>query len=124
MIRPGATAVDRALEEAQRCVYEAETLGRRAHYEMLVRNLVLLIGKHGLGQTLAYLEARGTDRYDSPYQLLAGHLAHWLATTLDLDEALSALTTEDSELYMQATDEAYRFALALKRALGPKEEDV
>lgn len=122
MIRPGTKAVDMALEEAQRCLYEAEAVGRRVQYEILASNLILLISKHGLGQTLAHLEIRGGDRYDSPYQLLADHLTRWLSTSLDLTEGLSDLTTEDSELYMRATDEACRFALALKRVAGPEEE--
>lgn len=98
--------------------------GRLAQYAPLVRGLPLLLHQHGLGQTLAYLKSRGTERADSPYAMLYGHLSSWLAEAFAEQggDFLAALTRMESRRYLQAAEEAHAFALALREAAEAGEE--
>jgi CRISPR type III-B/RAMP module-associated protein Cmr5 len=104
--------------EAQLCLDDAAESVRFDVYLSLARQLPLILHQHGLGQTLAYLEMRGGDRSNSPYQLLRQHLTHWLAMNLGLPEedVLKSLTRTDSEGYVRATRAARHLLLALRMA--------
>lgn len=104
--------------EADLCLDDAAESVRFDVYLSLVRQLPLLLHQHGLGQTLAYLQLRGGDRTQSPYQLALQHLTHWLAMNLDVPEEdlLKHLTRSDSDVYLQATEKARHLLLALRTA--------
>jgi len=106
-------------EVAARCVAQAQAMGRLGQYGLVVGNLPRLLHQHGLGQTLAYLQARGGGRSDSPYQLLCDHLSAWLAQAIGLPDrdALLGLTRSDSQVYRQAAEAARQLGLALRRAI-------
>ena len=118
MISPGRLTQSQWSEAAARCLEEANARGRLRQYEELVGQAWLLLHQHGLGQTLAYLQARGGNRPESPYQLLFEHLARQLATSHPRwsKDVLAALVKEDSRVYRQASAETWGFLKALRQA--------
>jgi CRISPR/Cas system CMR-associated protein Cmr5 small subunit len=104
--------------EAGLCLDDAAESVRFDVYLSLAQQLPLILHQHGLGQTLAYLQMRGGDRAQSPYQLVLKHLTHWLAMTLGLPEedVLTNLTRAESGVYLQATEEVRHLILALRAA--------
>ncbi|MBI2939423.1 MAG: type III-B CRISPR module-associated protein Cmr5 [Chloroflexi bacterium] len=107
-------------ETATRVVQEVRARGRLANYRPLVRNLPVWLRQHGLGQTMAYLQARGAGRADSPYLMMYAQLGEWLRERLGLPpgDVLAALTRADSRIYLLASEEASALALALRRAMA------
>jgi hypothetical protein len=118
MITPGRLTQSQWSDAAARCLEEANTIGRLRQYEDLVGQTWLLLHQHGLGQTLAYLQARGGNRPESPYQLLFEHLTRQLATRHPRlsNDILAALVKEDSRVYRQASAETWGFLKALRQA--------
>lgn len=110
-----AEAVSRALDEAQKHP-------QYRHYTIAANTLPLLLHKHGLGQTLAYLQIRSDNRPNSPYMLLFEHLKRRLAQLYPItaDNILDHLTQVDSVQYRRLAEEARDFTIALRRA--PAEE--
>jgi hypothetical protein len=119
MMSPGRLTQSQWSEAAARCLEEAEAIRRRRQYEELVGQAWLFLHQHGLGQTLAYLQARGGNRPESPYQLLFEHLARQLTTRHPRlsNDILAALVKEDSRLYRQASAETWGFLQALRQAI-------
>lgn len=119
MISPGRLTQSQWSDAAARCLEEARAIGRLRQYEELVGQAWLFLHQHGLGQTLAYLQARGGNRPESPYQLLFEHLARQLATRQPRlsNDVLAALVKEDSRVYRQASAEVWGFLKALRQAL-------
>lgn len=118
MEHPGTLLEKQRAEMAQRCLEEAFKAGRLNHYRQVAAMLPRLIRQHGLGQTLAYLQARGKDQASNAYQMVFEHLCLWLAEALDVrdEEFFKTLTTRDSRFYLHATEEAWHFSLTLIKA--------
>ena len=98
--------------------YVTEVKGQRyeGQYGSWVKRLPALILTNGLGQTLAFLRAKGQGAGNAP-QTLYQHLSDWV-----LDEVgpgtgslLEWLLTQDSATYRRATTETLAFLNWLKR---------
>lgn len=103
-------------EAAERAVAEAKhVLKQLRHYQQVVRQMPLLLRRHGLGQTLTYLSLRGAGRPNSPFELLALQLERCLSETLALETKplLAALTQNDSALYLTVTEHTRLFLTEL-----------
>ena len=85
------------------------------HYGLTVRQLPRLLQRHGLGQTLAYLQMRAAGNPTSPYDLLTRQLDRWLleVTGASARGALAALSTRDSRFYREAAEQVWLFVHAL-----------
>jgi hypothetical protein len=86
------------------------------NYLAVVRQLPKLLQRHGLGQSLAYLQVRGEGRPNSAYTLLGRQVDRWLLTHLGVSDrsALAALSNRDSRFYREASELAWLFARALQ----------
>src|SRR5271157_4902047 len=80
-------------------------------YGLVVRQVAKLLQRHGLGQTLAYIQLRSTDRPGSPYNLLGRQLDRWLLA------ALGAIASRDSRFYLEASEHAWLFLRAVRQGL-------
>jgi len=111
--QPQAQAAKEAIAEAARARMVMK------HYTLVVRQLPMLLQRHGLGQTLAYLQQRGGGTPASPYDLVARQLDRWLLKTMAVSArgALAALSGQDSRFYREASDQAWLFVRALRRGL-------
>ena len=74
---PQMQAARQALAEAAKVA----TMPRPA-YRQAVHQLPMLLQRHGLGQTLAYLQMRGDGRPTSPFNVLLRQLDRWLLASL------------------------------------------
>ena len=119
MMSPGRLTQSQWSDAAARCLAEARAIQRLRQYEDLVGQAWLFLHQHGLGQTLVYLQARGGNRPESPYQLLFEHLARQLAARHPRlsNDILAALVKEDSRVYRQASTEAWEFLKALRQTI-------
>ena len=88
-------------------------------YGLVVRQVAKLLHRHGLGQTLAYIQLRCTGRPNSPYDLLGRQLDRWLLASLGVSasSALAAISTRDSRFYLEASEQAWLFLRALSESL-------
>lgn len=110
------------------CVEGVANKSYRKEYGSQARGLPAMIQTNGLGQTLAFLKAKGKNE-DNAYKALYGHLSRWgfmrltgnntarqipnsTRTTSDL---LEWLINSDSATYRRATTEALAYALWLRR---------
>jgi hypothetical protein len=86
-----------------------------ANYTLAVRQLPALLQRHGLGQTLAYLQMRAAGNPTSPFDLLTRQLDRWLleVTGASARGALAALSTRDSRFYREAAEQVWLFVHAL-----------
>jgi CRISPR-associated protein Cmr5 len=89
----------------------------KGKYGSVVRKLPSYILANGLGQTLAFLKAKGEGRPGDEHEVLYQHLAEWLQKQLhiggDLLEWLA--NTATSQQYRLATMEALALLQWLKR---------
>ncbi len=109
-------SVDSRANEALDCILEAqEEFKAYGHYISTVAELPLLLSRHGLGQTLAYLQLRGAGRATSPYDFIYQQLARRLAQLFPVGETdlLTFVTRCDSQQYLRLAEEARLFAAAL-----------
>ena len=88
-------------------------------YGQVVRQVAKLLQRHGLGQTLAYIQLRSSDRPGSPYNLLGRQLDRWVLGALGVSapSALVAIVRQDSRFYLDATEQAWLFLRAVRRSL-------
>jgi hypothetical protein len=86
------------------------------NYLAVARQLPKLLQRHGLGQSLAYLQLRGEGRPNSAYTLMGRQLDRWLLTNLGVSDrsALAAISTRDSRFYREASSLAWLFVRALQ----------
>jgi len=93
-------------------------------YTAWVRKTPSLILTNGLGQTLAFLRAKGKGDNASEYQRVYNHLSEWVLPHLDPNipnnpterrKLLEWLLRQDSHVYRQATAEALAYINWLKR---------
>lgn len=108
-------SADARTDEAAACIEEALDLGHFDHYAQLVDELSLLLGRHGLGQTLAYLAMRGGGRESSPHEMVYRQVTRRLTQLYPLsnDDLLTHLTRVDSMQYLRLAEETRLFFLAL-----------
>jgi hypothetical protein len=110
---------ERQIAAARRCLEQVQTGPLPPQLPQAVGHFSSLLAIHGLGQTMAYFQARGGNRPGSPYTLLLRCLGQWLHAALDLpaEDPLRALTEGDSRLYLEAGREARALVQALTAAL-------
>jgi hypothetical protein len=108
--RPQVQAAREALAEAQQARRFPIT-----NYMQVVRQLPMLLQRHGLGQTLAYLQLRAGGSPTSAFDLVGRQLDRWLlhVTAVPGRGALAALSTRDSRYYREASAQAWLFVRAL-----------
>lgn len=89
----------------------------KGKYGSVVRRLPSYILTNGLGQTLAFLKAKGKGEPDSEHEILYQHLAGWLQKQLSINgDFLDWLVkTATSQQYRLATMEALALLQWLKR---------
>ncbi len=88
----------------------------KGKYGSLVRKMPSYILTNGLGQTLAFLKAKGRNEPDSEHEILYCHLSKWLRERLGINgDVLHWITVTDSHQYRRATMEALAFLQWLKR---------
>ncbi len=105
---------------AQRAVEEASQQTPFTHYAMIISSLPLLLHRHGLGQTLSYLQIRGGDREQSPYTVVYRQLTERLNAVFSLhhSDLLNSITRMSSPQYLQLAIEAHAYAIALCQAVN------
>lgn len=95
------------------------------HYLDLVVETAAMLRGYGLGQTLAYLQARSSGRPESPYAYIYQHLQDHLRHTPGFDgkDVLTYLTQKDSVTYLRLSREALAFSARwLSAARAAREE--
>ncbi|MDQ7795021.1 MAG: type III-B CRISPR module-associated protein Cmr5 [bacterium] len=96
------------------CVREVRGQAFQADYARLAASAPADIQANGLGQTLAFLRAKGSPAHKAIYL----HIARWVAGALNLPaELLEHLVSKASSMdeYRRATAEAMAFLVWLKR---------
>jgi len=108
-----------ARSAAQAAVVQAQKVVSLKHYRLVARQLLVVLRRHGLGQSLAYLKNQGDGRPNSPYTLLAGQLGNWVLEAMGVSakDALTHLAKTDSRFYREAEVHAWLFLKALRAAL-------
>lgn len=104
--------VDRkkAKQAAQIAIVEARQAVPLKHYGLIAKTLVPQLGQHGLGQSLAFLHARAKGRTNSPFYVLVNQIERHLTETLPVRSGdLRSLTSFDSRVYFQATQQTHVF---------------
>lgn len=85
-------------------------------YGTLARKLPSLVQTNGLGQTLAFLRAKGgKDRKDA-HNILFSHISEWVVEQVGgSGNLLEWVIRQDSHRYRRATAEAIAYAMWLRR---------
>ncbi|GBD02186.1 hypothetical protein HRbin18_01922 [bacterium HR18] len=99
-------------------------------YGSLARKVPMLVLTNGLGQTLAFLKAKGKNNQQNEHTVLFRHLSTWtmrqVAPSVSNPDLLEWLLMNDSVAYRRATTEALAYLAWLKRfaeAELPTEEE-
>lgn len=88
----------------------------KGKYGTLARKAPSLITSMGLGQTLAFLRAKGKNNGWDEHIVLGQHISSWVVNQIGKSgELLDVVRQESSEVYRQATAEALAFLGWLKR---------
>jgi CRISPR-associated protein Cmr5 len=88
----------------------------RKKYGTLARKLPSLIQTNGLGQTLAFLCAKGGKDDHDAHNVLYSHLSEWVVEQVGSSgDLLEWVIKQDSGQYRRATTEAIAYALWLRR---------
>lgn len=89
----------------------------RGAYGKLARKTPALIMSAGLGQTVAFLRAKGKGVGWNEHQVLYKHISEWVVARLPVqaNDLLEVVRENSSDLYRQATAEAIAFLGWLKR---------
>jgi len=116
---------DRRQKEAlqKRChqlrTSEEERLSWRKKYGSLARRLPMLVLTNGLGQTLAFLKAKGKDDPADEHTILLKQLSAWVLSQVapgtQEHDLLAWVLQKDTVAYRRATLEALAFLAWLKR---------
>lgn len=92
-------------------------------YGTLARKLPAMIQSNGLGQTLAFLRAKGGKKKDA-HNLIADHIGQWVQSQLKTGKDQDLLTwiiQQPSDAYRRATTESITFAIWLRRFAEAKD---
>ena len=89
----------------------------KGKYGSIVRKLPSYILTNGLGQTLAFLKAKGKGEPGNEHEILYQHLEGWLQKQLDINSKFLdwLVNTATSQQYRLATMEALALLQWLKR---------
>lgn len=104
-----------ALDKIEKVKTSQKEYGSRA------RSLPAMIQTNGLGQTLAFLAAKGENDANKAETQLYNHLTGWLnlriakTKTEDAQDFLAWLVKQNSEVYRRATTEALAYSMWLRR---------
>jgi len=104
--------------KAWRCVSAVKGQAYQKDYKSLAQKMPSYILTNGLGQTLAFLKAKGKGNPADEHEVLYGHLSAWVMSQVDgkeSDRLLSWVMEKDSAAYRRATAEALAFLNWLKR---------
>lgn len=95
-------------------------------YLDLVAETASMLRRYGLGQTLAYLQMRGSGRPDSPYAFVYQNLQDHLRRTPGFrgKDVLAFLTQEDSTTYLRLSHEALAFSELWVRAARSTQKEM
>jgi CRISPR-associated protein Cmr5 len=123
-----AKSLQRTLEQerAQRawaCVQEVTNKPQefKKKYGSLARKVPMLVLTNGLGQTLAFLKAKGKNDPADEHTVLFRHLSSWVlsqvasSTPASNGDLLQWVLQNDSAAYRRATIESLAFLTWLKR---------
>jgi len=123
-----AKSLQRTLEQeraqqAWACVQEVTNKPQefKKKYGSLARKVPMLVLTNGLGQTLAFLKAKGKNDPADEHTVLFRHLSSWVlsqvtsSTTASNGDLLQWVLQNDSAAYRRATTEALAFLAWLKR---------
>jgi CRISPR-associated protein Cmr5 len=113
-------------ERAQRawaCVQEVTSKPQefKKKYGSLARKVPMLVLTNGLGQTLAFLKAKGKNDPADEHTVLFRHLSSWVlsqvasSTPASNGDLLQWVLQNDSAAYRRATIESLAFLTWLKR---------
>jgi CRISPR-associated protein Cmr5 len=125
---PRRTDQDRAAA-AWKAIEQADQASRKGklnakEYGSWARGLPAMLQTNGLGQTLAFLKAKGEGKADKMHSVLYRHLCAWVGPWVGLpaetraeDRAdfLQWIVTQSSDVYRRASAEAIAYALWLRR---------
>jgi CRISPR-associated protein Cmr5 len=94
--------------------------GIQDKYGTLARKLPALLQTNGLGQTLAFLRAKGGTNPADANNVLYGQVSAWVMGRLgppenDHSQLLEWIVNQRSDLYRRATVEAMAYAMWLRR---------
>lgn len=98
---------------------QVRSQGFRTEYRSLVRKLPSYIMLTGLGQTLAFLQAKGGGG-NNEHQALDSHLSQWVLKQLGVTSTTSLLAwiladNRTADDYRRATNETLAYLVWLKR---------
>ncbi len=110
-------------QKAWACVQEVTSQSQdfKKKYGSLARKVPMLVLTNGLGQTLAFLKAKGKNDPADEHTKLLHHLSKWVLsqvapdTTASNGDLLQWVLDNDSAAYRWATTEALAFLTWLKR---------
>jgi CRISPR-associated protein Cmr5 len=126
------TLQQRRAKHAWECIERVEQKvpdKTKKKYGSLVRGLPQLIQTDGLGQMLAFLQAKAGGNGESEHGLAYAHIANWINTEFRLnnnDELLEWLLDQSTADYRRTTAEVLAYVNWLKRfaeAKGWRGED-
>lgn len=104
--------------QAWNCVARVKETGFSKEYKSLAQKLPSYILTNGLGQTLAFLKAKGKGDRASAHEALYVHLSEWVTAQITgdaNDRLLAWVMQRDSASYRRTTVEALAFIAWLKR---------
>jgi CRISPR-associated protein Cmr5 len=99
------------------CVQEVKDKPFAGDYRTIAVKVPSLIVTNGLGQTLAFLKAKGKGDPGNEHEVLYRHLADWVSEKVNADGDLLSwlVNTATSQQYRLATMEALALLQWLKR---------
>jgi CRISPR-associated protein Cmr5 len=99
------------------CVQEVKDKPFAGDYRTIAVRVPSLIVTNGLGQTLAFLKAKGKGEPGNEHEVLYRHLADWVVRKVNADGDLLSwlVNTATSQQYRLATMEALALLQWLKR---------
>jgi len=107
----------KAWEQVEK-IENGTTKTKKKEYGSLARGLPAMIQGNGLGQTLAFLLAKGEGNSQKSHRVLYQHLAEWLSAKISKEpghDFLKWLVHQNSDTYRRATTEALAYAMWLRR---------
>lgn len=111
-----ASSQKEAQDALKRLQTETGSENFKGKYGTLARKAPSLITSMGLGQTLAFLRAKGKNVGWDEHTILGRHISSWVVGQLGKSgDLLDIVRQESSEVYRQATSEAIAFLVWLKR---------
>jgi len=110
-------------QRAWECVQEVTSKPQefKKKYGSLARKVPMLVLTNGLGQTLAFLKAKGKNDSADEHTVLFHHLSRWVldqvapGTSSSNGDLLQWVLSNDSAAYRRAMTEAMAFLNWLKR---------